>query len=944
MHSEGPLKKKYDRKCVPVRRVSSWQREQIEKRQRHLKNFKGTKWQKLHREDELRKAKAAADGIRYVRLSSVRSASIAPNKVSRVAARRTRGVRFTAKKKNSHKPRGHLTQKPTKPRTYNEISHTTYRPAPRKYRYRREPPPPTPVTSQNLKKFTMEERRKRKGSGDGNAKIAESIFRQLCESIEKDPTSKVVRSQAKLLEGLRGKSPIQQTNTSLDRAEKQLWQLIRQRGDPYDIKLQARNVQRLRAEFTPTAPAAAEEDAPERHKPVKAEERREAAGPSPAPVSADKDARETSKPTELGDPLDPPSPPRHTARPVLEPKPAQAQKQENKRPGEPLDTARSHIPPPESQASASSVGDPLDPSSPVRRDREPILAPTPSQSHRQENKRPGTPLDANTRAQSHASDTFPSDSFDPTSPSHRGRQPISVPKPPQGQRQESKQPDAPSDADTRHKPVPESVASASSIGDPLYAPSPSQRARQPIPAQNKRPGAPLETGTRHKPAPNSIASASSIGDPLDAPSPPQRGRNPIPALKHSHLPREETARPGTAPESSGRTSKRPQSNASTSSVGSRFDLPSHPPRTPQEPEGTSPPPGKLPVLAPKPSQGHRQETARPSTASEATAHIHSHAPTSSPGSSFARRDNLPVLAPGPSQPRREENARPSTAPESSAPAPKRPQSSASASSHTSTFAIPPLPSGARQPTPLSRPSQVHREQTARPSTAPESSAATNKRPRSSASVSSRTSTFAVPASPQRGRERARTATPPPKRRRAATPENSERYLPKDSPSPPTPRPAFIPPRPRFKAKTSITDREDRASRALMHPASKPLAKLPDAAKLATGDFDRVARLQKPHPSFEKAKRDVNAKHVRMVNRAGGRGREVKEETRSAADRVGMPPGWREKREAERAKGGGAGAGQVVSQRGGGVVAGGMSREREEVGRWIDEEFGPGGGE
>jgi hypothetical protein len=101
MHLEGPLKKKYDRKCVPVRRVSAWEREQIEKRQRHLKNFKGVKWQKLHREDELRRAKAAADGIRYVRLSSVYSASIAPNRVSRVsrvAARRTRGVRFTAKK------------------------------------------------------------------------------------------------------------------------------------------------------------------------------------------------------------------------------------------------------------------------------------------------------------------------------------------------------------------------------------------------------------------------------------------------------------------------------------------------------------------------------------------------------------------------------------------------------------------------------------------------------------------------------------------------------------------------------------------------------------------------------------------------------------------------------------------------------------------------------
>lgn len=99
MHQEHPLKKKYDPKCVPVRRVSAWEQEQIEKRQRHLKVFKGQKWQKLHRENELRKAKAAAAGVRYVRLSSLRSSSIAPNKAARVsAAKRTRVVRFTARK------------------------------------------------------------------------------------------------------------------------------------------------------------------------------------------------------------------------------------------------------------------------------------------------------------------------------------------------------------------------------------------------------------------------------------------------------------------------------------------------------------------------------------------------------------------------------------------------------------------------------------------------------------------------------------------------------------------------------------------------------------------------------------------------------------------------------------------------------------------------------
>jgi hypothetical protein len=89
MCSESPLKKKYDKKSVPVRRVSAWEREQIEKRQNFLKERKGPRWQKLHRDDELRKIKAAAEGLRYVRLTSVPSSTITPKRV-RVATRRTR--------------------------------------------------------------------------------------------------------------------------------------------------------------------------------------------------------------------------------------------------------------------------------------------------------------------------------------------------------------------------------------------------------------------------------------------------------------------------------------------------------------------------------------------------------------------------------------------------------------------------------------------------------------------------------------------------------------------------------------------------------------------------------------------------------------------------------------------------------------------------------------
>ncbi|OBT41634.1 hypothetical protein VE00_07658 [Pseudogymnoascus sp. WSF 3629] len=666
----------------------------------------------------------------------------------------------------------------------------------------------------------MDERRERRGrerltpqASHPCVKPVESVFRQLFESIEKDATSKVVKAQAQLIQRLRMKAPVQQTNPVLDRAEKQLFQLVKDRGDPSDITLQSEKVQSLRADLTQTAPAAAGKDSSERRKPTKPDQRREPAGSSPAPVSASKEAREPSKPAErehgrAREPAGPP-PPRHTARPVPEPKPAHAEKQENKRPGEPLDTGTSPKSPQKSQTSSSSVRDPLDLPSLVCHARQSPLAPKPSQDCQQENKQLGVPL---------------------------------------------------------------------------------------------------ELDTRYKPPPRSVASASFIGDHLEAPTPPQRGGTPIPALKPSHLHRQDNERPSTAPEAGASPSKQPHSNASTSSIGSRFDLPIQPPHIPRAPASSPPQRGRQPISALKPSPLQRQENPRPSTAPEPSAPTdkrpHSHASTLSFGSRFI----------SPSQPPRR----------SQAPAPSPPQRG-------------------RQPLPFPRPSQLPRQENARPSTAPESSAATNKRPRSSASVSSRTSTFAAPHSPERGRQRERTATPPPrppKRRRADTQQSPDNYPRSDSPSPPPPRAPGIPPRPRFTAKYSITDKEDKASRALMHPASKPLAKLPDAARLMTGDFDQVAKVHKPHPSFEKAKLNANNKHVRHVNRAGGRGRVVVEEERSLADRIGMPPAMAQAWAAERAQAAAAG-----SARGGPkAAAGGVARGREEAMKLIDAEFGPGGGE
>ena len=75
----------------------------------------------------------------------------------------------------------------------------------------------------------------------------------------------------------------------------------------------------------------------------------------------------------------------------------------------------------------------------------------------------------------------------------------------------------------------------------------------------------------------------------------------------------------------------------------------------------------------------------------------------------------------------------------------------------------------------------------------------------------------------------------------------------------------------------------------MHRASEPLAKLSDAQKL-TDNFEKVGRTQQTHHSFVKARANPNFKHVRNINRAGGRRREEKEVERDIYARIGMPGG------------------------------------------------------
>ncbi|OBT64631.1 hypothetical protein VE03_06311 [Pseudogymnoascus sp. 23342-1-I1] len=770
MQSENPLKKKYNRKCIAVRRVTAWEQEQIEKRQKHLKAFKGQKWQKLHREDELRKAKAAAAG------------------------------------KSSHKPGGHLTHQPTKKiTTKSKIIHSTYVPRPKKYKYKKELPPSAPFTLENLKKFMMEERKQRKERdsdyNDFERDAVAKAFANLHKMIAKGVDNKILRYQVRIIEGIRERAPTPETNPTLVRAERELFQQINRRGNIYDIKSLSEKLQRLNGGGPTTAPVGAKEDISKRRKPTEPELRQEAtAGPSEVPVAATKEAPENSKTSK-------PDHGNHRETTGFSPAPVPAEKdaperskptkaelgnrQGNKRPEKLPHASSRHKQPAKAQVSAHSVGRHLDPPSPPGLAKQPSSPPQPVHAQGHVNKRLGVPLDAT----------------------------------------------------THHEQPPKAQASAPPAGDHFVQPPPPRPARYRGPAPRTaytpeqgdwRAGTALGANTLYKLPPKSQASASSVGDPLDAPSPPQRARQPVPFPRPPNVHPQETMQPSTAPGPSTSTQKRPSSIASTSTLTSRFDPPPPPRRAAQPPPLT------------RPSQPHLPQTARPS------------------------------IAPGPS-------TRP----------PQRPQSQASASSVGDPQDQPSAIHRARQPPPLPRPHQPQRPQTARPSTAPGSSAPTNKRARSSASVSSRTSTFAIPPSPSRGRQRARSATSPPpaKRRRTRTPESPDRYLSCDSPSPPPKRAPGIPPRPRFKAKYSITDKEDRASRALMHPVSAPLEKLRDEDKLEREDFKRVGREQRPHPSFMKAKEtgNVNLKHVRHVNRTSGK-RVVVEEKRSIFERVGMPVG------------------------------------------------------
>lgn len=97
----------------------------------------------------------------------------------------------------------------------------------------------------------MEEKKQRRGRDDSDAEFEKRVSRQLYEAIEKDPTSNIVRSQARLIELLRENAP-QQTNPTLDLAEKRLFQLIKDRGLKYDIKRQSDIVQRLNAAPPPS--------------------------------------------------------------------------------------------------------------------------------------------------------------------------------------------------------------------------------------------------------------------------------------------------------------------------------------------------------------------------------------------------------------------------------------------------------------------------------------------------------------------------------------------------------------------------------------------------------------------------------------------------------------------------------------------------------------------
>jgi hypothetical protein len=95
----------------------------------------------------------------------------------------------------------------------------------------------------------MEEKQRRKGREDdsGSLYFEKVSFGHLFQIISTDPTDKQLARYVRMIEQIREDRQYKPTDPTLERAEKTLFQLIRQRGDPSDITLQAGTVKNLRA-------------------------------------------------------------------------------------------------------------------------------------------------------------------------------------------------------------------------------------------------------------------------------------------------------------------------------------------------------------------------------------------------------------------------------------------------------------------------------------------------------------------------------------------------------------------------------------------------------------------------------------------------------------------------------------------------------------------------
>jgi hypothetical protein len=92
----------------------------------------------------------------------------------------------------------------------------------------------------------MEEKRRRKERED-SFDFEKPTFGHLFRIISTDPTDKQLKRYVRMIEQIREDRQYKPTDPTLERAEKTLFQLIKQRGDPSDITLQAGTVKNLRA-------------------------------------------------------------------------------------------------------------------------------------------------------------------------------------------------------------------------------------------------------------------------------------------------------------------------------------------------------------------------------------------------------------------------------------------------------------------------------------------------------------------------------------------------------------------------------------------------------------------------------------------------------------------------------------------------------------------------